>query len=161
MWRSYFPNSYIYGIDIHDKSCHDEKRIRTFIGSQVDESFLRSVVDTIGEIDIIIDDGSHRSEHVIKTFEILFPALNQNGIYAIEDLQTSYWERDGGSSDLAAPHTSMNFLKGLLDGLNYEEFVDKDYAPSYYDENIVSLHFYHNLAFVYKGNNIEASNRHQ
>jgi hypothetical protein len=89
--------------------------------------------------------------------------MNQNGIYAIEDLQTSYWEAiDGhpwdGSQDLAAPNTSMNFLKRLSDGLNYQEFKQGDYTPSYFDQNIISIHFYHNLAFIYKGPNDEGSN---
>jgi hypothetical protein len=33
MWKKYFSNGYIYGIDIHDKSLLDEKRIKTFKGS--------------------------------------------------------------------------------------------------------------------------------
>ena len=52
----------------------------------------------------------------------------------------------------------MNFLKTLTDGLNYEEIARKDYRKSYFDQNIVSLHFYHNLVFIYKGRNEEGSN---
>ncbi|KAB2659927.1 MAG: hypothetical protein DVB31_15020 [Verrucomicrobia bacterium] len=52
----------------------------------------------------------------------------------------------------------MNFLKGLVDGLNYEEFTLDGYAPSYWDRHIVSMHFYHNLAFICKGENNEGSN---
>ncbi len=35
--------------------------------------------------DIIIDDGSHMNRDVIKSFELLFPLLNDNGIYIVED----------------------------------------------------------------------------
>ena len=162
-WKAYFPKSRIFGIDIYDKSFHDERRIQTFIGSQIDEDFLKKVVAEIGSVDVVIDDGSHLNEHVVKTFRILFPMLSPNGIYAIEDLQTSYWGRVancdwGGSSDLAAPHTSMNFLKSLVDGLNFEEFPREDYRPSYFDRHIVAMHFYHNLAFIQKGLNAEGSN---
>lgn len=163
MWKSYFPRSRVYGIDIHDKSLHDEARIRTFVGSQTDEGFLRDVLEQIGGVDIIIDDGSHVNRHVIETFTLLFPLLRQGGIYAIEDLQTSYWDDAvggwGGSRDLQAPHTSMNFLKRLVDGLNHQEFLDPGYQPTYFDRNISSVHFYHNLALVYKGGNLEPSNR--
>jgi demethylmacrocin O-methyltransferase len=163
MWKAYFPKSKIYGIDIFDKSFHNEKRIKTFKGSQIDEVFLNKVIDEIGNPDIIIDDGSHYNEHIITTFKILFPLLKDKGIYVVEDTQTSYWpeyanEKWGGSEDLQAGFTSMNFLKSLTDGLNYEEFLVKNYAPSYYDKHIVSLHFYHNLVFVYKGKNNEGSN---
>jgi hypothetical protein len=154
MWKSYFPKSNIYGIDICDKSPHNEHRIKTFQGSQVDEAFLRHVASQIGRIDLIIDDGSHVSEHVIATFKILFPLLSENGIYAVEDLQTSYWDHAdwGGSKDLSAPHTSMNFLKSLTDGLNHTEFTAPMYSPTYTDKHIVSMHFYHNLVFIHKGN---------
>jgi demethylmacrocin O-methyltransferase len=159
MWKIYFPKSCIFGIDIYDKTCHDEYRIKTFRGSQVDELFLRNVVEEIGTIDIIIDDGSHLNDHVITTFRILFPLMSSNGIYVVEDLQTSYWDNFGGSTDLTASHTSMNFLKSLIDGLNCEEFTFDEYVPNYFDKHIISMHFYHNLAFIYKGLNNEGSNR--
>jgi len=98
MWRTYFPRSQIFGIDIQDKRIHDEDRITTFKGSQADEEFLSDVVNRIGEIHIVIDDGSHRNEHVLRTFEFLFPRLHQQGIYVVEDTQTSYWSHMGGSS---------------------------------------------------------------
>jgi hypothetical protein len=163
MWKAYFPNSRIFGIDIHDKSYHDEDRIKTFKGSQIDEDFLRRVAAEIGRIDIIIDDGSHLNDHVITTFKILFPLLSPDGMYVVEDVQTSYWEtvegQDwGGSKDLTAPHTSMNFFKGLVDVLNHEEFTIDNYAPDYFDQHIVSMQFAHNLVFIQKGVNKEGSN---
>jgi demethylmacrocin O-methyltransferase len=163
MWKAYFPKSRIFGIDIHDKTYHDEHRIKTFICSQIDGKSLRNVTQEIGTVDIIIDDGSHLNDHVITTFKILFPLTNFNGIYVVEDLQTSYWDNVagqsyGGSKDLTASHTSMNYFKGLIDGLNYEEFVCDEYTPNYFDRHIISMHFYHNLLFIYKGLNNEGSN---
>ena len=162
MWKTYFPKSNIFGIDIYDKRYHDERRIKTFKGSQIDEEFLKRVTAEIGTIDIIIDDGSHYNNHIISTFKILFPLLNSTGVYVIEDLQTSYWgnvagKNWGGSSDLMAPNTSMNFFKSLVDGLNYEEFTLDGYTPTYFDRHIISMHFYHNLLFIYKGENNEGS----
>jgi hypothetical protein len=163
MWKAYFPNSRIFGIDIYDKTPHDAKRIKTFQGSQTDTSFLKRVVEEIGRVDIIIDDGSHHNEHVITSFKFLFPLLTDKGIYVVEDTQTSYWStvqdmEYGGSSDLTAPHTSMNYLKSLTDGLNHEEFTSDEYTPTYFDKHITAMHFYHNLVFVYKGFNNEGSN---
>jgi hypothetical protein len=163
MWKVYFPKSHIFGVDIYDKTYHNEKRIKTFCGSQIDEEFLKRVVREIGSVDIIIDDGSHYNDHVITTFKILFPLLSPKGIYIVEDVQTSYWSEFGGinwggSSDLAAPYTSMNFFKSLIDGLNYEEFTSEEYTPTYFDKHIIAMHFYHNLIFIYKGLNNEGSN---
>src|SRR5215471_10715063 len=163
MWKRYFSKSHIFGIDIHDKRYHEERRIKTFRGNQADANFLARVVEEIGTVDIIIDDGSHSNAYVITSFKILFPLLSLQGIYVIEDLQTSYWSEFAGrkwdgSNDLTAPHTSMNFFKSLIDGLNYEEFMIDNYEPNYFDKHILAMHFYHNLIFIYKGLNNEGSN---
>jgi len=159
MWRRYFPNAQIVGLDYFDKSPHSERRIRIYRGDQSDEKVLRKIVNEVGHPDIIIDDGSHINHHVLKSFEVLFPLLADGGVYAVEDTQTAYWPKEGGSSDdlLTAP-TSMCFLKRLVDGLNHEEFIKPGYVPNYYDQHITSLHFYHNLVFIQKGLNDERSN---
>ncbi len=92
MWRTYFARGLICGIDICEKSCHREKRIKTFQGSQIDFEFLRGVIDEIGSPDIVIDDGSHINAHMIASFQFLFPLLKPGGVYVMEDLQTSYWK---------------------------------------------------------------------
>jgi hypothetical protein len=159
MWKHYLPNSAVYGLDIEDKSFVDEPRIRTFRGDQADPQLLHRIVAEIGRPDVVIDDGSHRSEHVIATFEVLFPLLADDGIYAIEDVQTSYWPEWGGAEEPADTGTSMAFCKRLADGLNYEEFVDPDYEPSYFDQHIKAVHFYHNLVIIEKGANREGTRK--
>jgi hypothetical protein len=52
----------------------------------------------------------------------------------------------------------MTFLQSLVDGLNYAEFDILNYVPSYSDTWVRSVTFYHNLAFIQKGPNLEASN---
>ncbi len=156
MWKRYFPQSLIYSIDIYDKSPLQEKRIKIYQGSQDDEVFLRKVADEAGPFDIIIDDGSHIVSHILKSFRTLFPLMNDGGIYAIEDTQEFYWPSLGGNSEnLDDPMSSMAFFKKLTDGLNYQEYVLPDYVPTYYDKNIVSMHFYHNLLIMHKGHNNE------
>ena len=146
----------IYSIDIYDKSALQEKRIKIFQGHQADEAFLKNICSQIGPLDIIIDDGSHIVSHVLASFKILFPFLKEDGIYVIEDTQTSYWPSWGGNSEnLNDSATSMNFFKNLTDSLNYQEFLKPDYVPSYFDRHIVAIHFYHNLVFIYKGQNNE------
>lgn len=159
MWKAYFPFAKIFSIDIHDKSPHEENRIKIFMGSQIDEDFLASVCKTVGEFDLIVDDGSHMNEHVIQSFDYLFPKLKNGGIYVIEDTQTSYWKNyNGTSEDFNKPGTIYHYFKSLIDGLNYEEFMIPGYKKTYYDQHIVSMHFYHNMIFIYKGDNKEGSN---
>jgi hypothetical protein len=161
MWKEYFKKARIYAIDVFEKIGIEEDRIRVFKGSQADEEFLKEVCGQIGPIDIIIDDGSHINCHVINSFRILFPLLKTGGIYVVEDTQTAYWpyEGYGGDSDnLNNPSTSMSFFKSLTDGLNYKEYIRPGYKPNYFDMNIISIHFYHNIIFIYKGINNEESN---
>lgn len=154
MWKNYFRKGRIFGIDIHDKSALQEKRIKIFQGDQADVKFLKDIIEDAGPFDIIIDDGSHRNDHIITSFLNLFPHLKNGGVYVVEDTQTSYWEFFGGSStDLNKNGTAMNFFKSLADGINHSEYIFKNYSPTYLDLNIVSLHFYHNLVFIYKGDN--------
>jgi len=159
MWKKYFAFGKIYAIDIYDKSAIQENRIKIYQGSQIDREFLEKITDEIGLFDIIIDDGSHLNEHIIESFKILFPKLKDGGVYAVEDIQTSYWDDYGGDAkNLNNPKTAMNFLKSLTDCINHQEIPDENYNETYYDKKIVSIHFYHNLVFIQKGNNDEKSN---
>lgn len=159
MWRDYFPNAEIYGLDIADKRPHDGPRIRTYIGDQSDPAILERLHRDSGGFDIVVDDGSHFCAHVIASFKTLFPLLNDGGIYAVEDLQTSYWEVFGGGSRADnRGGSAMEFFKRLTDGLNHVEYDIEGYAPDYFDRHVVSMQFYHNMCFIYKGVNDELSN---
>lgn len=158
MWKEYFTNPYtdIYSIDIFEKSSIQEDRITIFQGSQSDEVFLNYVSDMIGQIDIVIDDGSHVNSDIIASFKVLFPKLKSGGLYVVEDLQTAYWRHYGGAGE----DNAVNYFKGLIHGLNYKEEATEDRGinltpkePDYFDLNITSVHFYHNLCFIYKGDN--------
>ncbi len=158
MWKRYFPFAKIISLDIYDKSFVKERRIKLYQGSQVDEKVLNKIINDNGDPDIIIDDGSHINEHVILTFKILFPKLKNGGIYVVEDTETSYWPDYGGDSEnLSNPSTIMNFFKSLTDCLNHQELVN-DHTATYFDRNIYSIQFYHNLIFIFKGINNESSN---
>ena len=159
MWKRFFPRAHIVGVDIADKSPLREGRISIFQGDQSDPQFLREVVQQTGRPLVVVDDGSHVPRHVRASFEVLFPLLQDGGLYCIEDLQTSYWPAWGGSVDRDDPTTSMAMVKALVDGLNYEEFLD-DHHPSYSDRHVVAVHAYHNLVIIEKGTNAEGTNKH-
>ena len=159
MWKAYFSRANVFGIDIYDKSHLEERRIKTFQGHQADENFLERVVAETGGIDVVIDDGSHVSEDVIRSFCFLFPKLNDGGIYVVEDLHMSYYpnypDPGGELHSLNDVKTAMGYFKSLLDGSYYKhlEVTLPGYEPGYFDKKILSMHFYHNLIFVYKGDN--------
>ena len=92
MWDNYFSSdSTIVGIDINPGCKKFEKdNIKTYIGNQTDVNFLSSVIKDIGKPDIIIDDGSHFTDHILTTFNSLYKFLNSDGYYFIEDMGTTY-----------------------------------------------------------------------
>jgi len=159
-WKAYFSKGSIFAIDIEDKTQLQEDRICIFQGSQADAAFLNQVLRRIGELDVIIDDGSHINEHVIFTFNLLFPRLKMGGLYVIEDTQTSYWPGDygGDATNRNNVSTIMGFFKSLVDGLNHAEFPDPVYQPSWFDQHIKAISFFHNLIFIEKGRNDRPSN---
>ena len=153
MWKRYFPHAQVVGIDLYDKTQLSEERITVLQCDQTDTVKLASISEKYGPFDIVIDDGSHLNEHVITTFRFLFPLLKSPGFYAIEDLQTAYWPSWGGIRG----ESSMDYLKSLVDGLNYSENPAQR-EPTYFDRNIVEMAFFHNLCIIAKGTNDEPSN---
>jgi hypothetical protein len=153
MWRRYFPNAQIVGIDLYDKTHLSEKRMTVLQCDQTDTARLASISEKYGPFDIVIDDGSHLNEHVMTTFQFLFPLLKSPGFYAIEDLQTAYWPSWGGIRG----KSSVDYLKRLVDGLNYAENPMQQ-QPTYFDRNIIEIAFFHNLCVITKGNNDEPTN---
>ncbi len=122
-WISFFPKcKNIVGCDINPdvlKLEYDDKRVKVFNKDATNFNELQEVLD-YSSYDIIIDDGSHTSGDIIKTFCYLFPKLNDDGCFIIEDLHCSYWkEFDGG---IYAPYSSMGFLKKLSDIINHEHW---------------------------------------
>ncbi len=154
IWREYFANANICGIDIDKKDFKiDNVDIRQ--GDQSNHTFLLSLINDFKKFDIIIDDGSHQAKHIITSFNFLFPYLSNTGIYVIEDLQTSYFPRYGGSRiNLNKKRSSMNFIKSLTDSINYEKNNRPFFKKNKFDGQIQSIIFHQNIAFIYKGESV-------
>jgi hypothetical protein len=121
VWRPYFgPDATIYGIDT-EEACRDKieslgLNCHARIGSQDDVAFLLRVVEDMGGIDIVIDDGSHIAEHQCATFRTLFPLLENGGLYICEDLHTSYWSDWHGGH--RRPGTFIELVKDMIDSIH-------------------------------------------
>jgi hypothetical protein len=149
MWREYFTNAHITGVDINPKT-FTINHVNIFCGSQMDALFLAGLPHPF---DIIIDDGSHVNSHVIYTFNELFPRLNSGGIYVVEDTETSYWEEEYGGCKYIYQHlgaTTLGYFKMLADGLNYQAIGDAFLPIKDFHLTIESIHFYKGLIFIFK-----------
>ena len=152
LWRQYFgPEAVIFGIDI-DKVILtlgiDSAEVR--VGSQTDEGFLRGVVEEMGGVDLVIDDGSHQSKDVIASLRILFPLLSDGGRYVIEDLHTSYWPSWGGG--FKRKGSSIEALKELIDALHQPYYARSRRPGALGIERVTlqSIQFYDSVAVLKK-----------
>ncbi len=158
VWRDFFPNGQITGFDIQKKTMVLGPRVTILQGSQIDSVFLADLVKNHGPFDIILDDGSHRNEHVIATFELLFPSLNMGGIYIVEDTQTAFHPRFGGTLERTAPNSVAYFaeLFAQIDHVEMNAFLDTGIHPI--ARSIRSMQRFHNIVAIHKEDNTYPSN---
>lgn len=159
MWADFFSKGKIFSLDYFEKKLNLGSRIKIFKGSQSNREDLMRIVNETGELDFIIDDGSHINRDVIYTFKTLFKFLKHGGYYFIEDTQTSYMPEFGGDAFyLKNKKTLINFFKEIVDKINYMEIKNPFYQIDYFAKNITEIHFYHNLIVIKKNKNDEVSN---
>lgn len=139
IWSKYFPNAAnIVGCDINPDCARLEyanKTIKVVIGNSSTPEITNRITEISPTYDLIIDDGSHNSSDIIKSFLLYFPVLEKDGIYIVEDLHCSYWQEwEGGLYD---PYSSIAFLKKLADITNIEhwgiERSASEYLSSFYE----------------------------
>lgn len=124
IWSKYFPQALkLMGCDI-DTECtsliYEDPRITVFVGDVNSDEVQQAILKTSSSLDIIIDDGSHFSGDIMKTFVWGFSHLSDGGVFVIEDLHCSYWKHfEGGPFN---PFSSMTFFQYLTDIMNFEHW---------------------------------------
>ena len=109
MWRDFFPNAEVYGIDIVPSMMFKDERIHTYVCDSTDKEGLKKLIDEIGsDIDLVIDDGNHSVDFQIATCKVLKPLLQKDVIYIIEDVSHSTVLANG----LSEYHTWIPDLPG-------------------------------------------------
>jgi hypothetical protein len=86
MWKEYFKDCHIYGCDILEDVIFQDEQITTFQTDQSNPKSLLNMINNIGNVDIILDDGSHIIGHQMISFVTLWNYLNKGGLYIIEDI---------------------------------------------------------------------------
>ena len=101
IWSKYFANATdLIGCDINPDCAHlpyNDPRIDVVIGEVNSHDTRSQLFNRCQQFDIIIDDGSHFPSDIIQTFGHYFPRLAEGGLFIVEDLHCSYWDKfDGG-----------------------------------------------------------------
>lgn len=122
LWRDYFRNGTVLGIDIHPAPVQDESgRIHVYKGRQQDTVLLDRIMHEHAPdgLDIVIDDASHFGEATkISFWHLYVNHLKPGGIYVIEDWRTGYWGQwfDGKRLDLSKQSgDDRNVIQKMLD----------------------------------------------
>lgn len=152
MWDKYFSDCHIVGVDIRDKlqnKFKDKDNINVYIGDQSSVDFWDKVVWDESKFDIVIDDGSHNCSDQIITFEKLFKFVNDDGLYIIEDVQTSYMKEHHQSCGYGNPANLISYLFNLY-SLFYCQY-HKSGKETEISERIEYIQFYENIIIIKKG----------
>ena len=143
MWRDFFgPQARIIGVDLNPEAKKWEKEgFEIFIGDQSSAEFWKKTLNTIGKLDIVLDDGGHTYEQQIMTTESVIPFINDGGVIIIEDCHTSYMKKFGFRK-----LSFINYAKKMIDNIN-KRYVGFDNKTSeirvwsiQFFESIVALH---------------------
>ena len=150
LWTKYFgpENCVIYGLDIDARCASLQKdNIKIFIGDQENINFLKELKKKIPPLDILIEDGGHKMNQQINTFDVLFDHIKPGGIYLCEDTHTSYWPGYGGG--YRNPSTWIEYSKNLIDNINgyHHNRVDA------FTKSCSGIHFYDSMVFFDKSEN--------
>jgi len=148
--KEYFHSSAtIMGIDVDKRCLNLDTGTLLRLGSSRDEKFLQSVIREMGGVDVVIDDGSHRSSDQKIAFETLFPLLSNDGIYIVEDMEHSYFWKSGGVPYL--PITFWNYAKRTTELLNNSFRVYPKFGTlSVKSSDLFSVSFYPQVIAFHK-----------
>jgi len=95
LWRDYFPNATIYGIDILDwkrvmeELLHDPRVVLYTSTNGYDPAFVKSISHL--RFDFMLDDGPHTLQSMIDFITLYSPLMTDDGILIVEDVQSIEW----------------------------------------------------------------------
>jgi hypothetical protein len=149
MWRDYFgPGARVVGVDHDPRTMFEAPQIEVRVGDQLDRAFLAELAADLGPVQVVIDDGGHHMPQQIATFEELWPAVAEGGVFLTEDVHTSYDPVYQGGAH--RPGTFIQYVKGLVDDIN--AWDAKDAVPiTPYSHTIRGLHVYDKIVVFDKG----------
>ncbi len=84
MWRDYFPNAVIYGVDQN----HTDDMGARIVLHEIEQTDCQLLYDNLHDrkLEIIVEDASHDQDKTMKTLDCLWPILRSRGWYVIEDM---------------------------------------------------------------------------
>ena len=144
-WLEYFPNATVYGIDcVTQPEVVQNERFVYITKDALKEDVYGMFSD--GDIDIVIDDGSHYMSQQQDALKYYWSKLKPNGYFVMEDLHTSF----AGESIDRLP-TTYDFLANNLDSQDVElNAIRKEFYERHHYNRDGTLHINASLTCVIK-----------
>ena len=146
LWKEYFTNAQIFGMDLNDVSWLAREGIQTMVGDQSDRSDLQRFISQYGsDYDIIIDDGGHAMDQQQISLGFLFKYISPGGYYIIEDVHTSlpqFYTWDGYKADLEKENTTLQMMERFMRTGECISFYCSDEELEYLQSEIESVQLF-------------------
>jgi cephalosporin hydroxylase len=122
IWKALFPHASVVGVDIKLRrwltSQPSGDGVVYLQGDQTDEARLEEIAAQYGPFDIVIDDGSHVTDHVARTLRCLLPHVRPGGVYVIEDTHSSVRKPEStGSAERFGADIWPDFMLAVFEHL--------------------------------------------
>lgn len=98
LWRDYFTNATIYGLDIlpkervYDELFNDNRvKLYTSIDAYDNEFFTSNFLNKNIKFDFMLDDGPHTLESMLQFIRLYSQVMKDDGILIIENVQSIDW----------------------------------------------------------------------
>ena len=85
-WKQLFPSATVVGMDIKLRRWLAGDGVIYVQGDQSDAAQLAAIATEYGPFDLVIDDGSHVSDHQAASLRGLLGHVRAGGVYVIEDI---------------------------------------------------------------------------
>lgn len=125
LWRDYFQQGKIIGLDIAD-SLSRPKEEYTGMDIRFKNGYDTSVIDSLPSVDIAIDDGPHTLSTQIEFIIYYLPKIRPGGLLVIEDIPSidhiPYFEK------LALKDPSVREMKVYDTSKQYSQYDNIIYA---------------------------------
>ncbi|MFK7869076.1 MAG: class I SAM-dependent methyltransferase [Roseobacter sp.] len=156
MWEGFFGRrSDLTFADI-DPDCtrFATERSKVEIGDQSDPAFLAGLAADHGPFDLVVDDGGHKMDQQITSFQHLWPHVKTGGLYVVEDTHTSYWPGFGGG--YREDSSFIEFAKKLVDQM-HSWYTDQDeiFPLHQMAREVAAVRFYDSMVFIEKRTHTE------
>jgi hypothetical protein len=141
LWRDYFPNSLIVGVDLNPPVI-TEDMIVMYKAAQDDTAALDLITKQAAPdgYQMVIDDCAHIAVTALHSFWFLWPHVKPGGLYVIEDWGTGYWgtwpdgaptapARFSGKEIISHQFGMVGMLKLLIDEIEKKRIAQMIIRP--------------------------------